>query len=500
MAGSVFISYRREDSAGFAGRIYDRLVTKLAREKVFIDVDNIEPGLDFVKVLSDRVGACDALVAIIGDDWLSICDHEQRRRLDDPHDFVRIEIEAALERDIRVIPVLVNGARMPRSEELPDALKALARRQAIEISHTRFDSDAERLTRALERALQAQQAPEAPGSSTVMPPPISELHEPPAPAAQDPTPRPEETNPKEELDKDEGPAEAPAPAANAGGHEEPERIGQDLRPSEVKDVLAQVDPSLLSNKSKQQHGIDSLEPTSSRASVTEDGSPAISSVEAKERNSTILPADEVKALIAPSTATPTHLARRRVPSLSARKALEWAAASIAASVADSLISVTGVFPRSSINLFGHFFYGPIFSLVLLPVALGIMLWRGGLPRAAAVGAGLLILVLDFAVTALMVGAGTPHTYVGYFISSTLHILAILTVVAIFETRFRTASLWLLVTLTYDSGAMAAYVIFLNSYSSMSYYILVGTARAAAMAILGYWQGSRMLKVGADNGR
>lgn len=159
MKGSVFISYRREDSAGFAGRIYDRLVTRLESGRVFFDVDNIEPGLDFVKVLADRVGNCDALVAIIGEEWLTSANDEHERRLDDPHDFVRIEIEAALQRDIRVIPVLINGARMPRATDLPDPLKPLVRRQAIEISHTRFDSDSERLTRAVQRALD-DQAPE----------------------------------------------------------------------------------------------------------------------------------------------------------------------------------------------------------------------------------------------------------------------------------------------------------------------------------------------------
>ncbi len=156
MKGGVFISYRREDSAGFAGRIYDRLVSRLESGRVFFDVDNIEPGLDFVNVLADRVGDCDALVAIIGEKWLTSANDERERRIDDPHDFVRIEIEAALQRDIRVIPVLINGARMPRSADLPDSLKPLVRRQTIEISHTRFDSDSERLTRAVQRALEHQ--------------------------------------------------------------------------------------------------------------------------------------------------------------------------------------------------------------------------------------------------------------------------------------------------------------------------------------------------------
>ena len=95
------------------------------------------------------MGKCDVLLAVIGKHWISSLDAQNRRRLDDPQDFVRIEIEAALKRGIPVIPVLVDGAPMPRAEELPDGLKGLVRRQAVEISHTRFDTDAERLTEAL---------------------------------------------------------------------------------------------------------------------------------------------------------------------------------------------------------------------------------------------------------------------------------------------------------------------------------------------------------------
>jgi hypothetical protein len=149
MSGGIFISYRRGDSAGFAGRIYDRVASRLTRKRVFFDVDNIDLGADFVRVISDRVAACGALVAIIGRDWLSSTDQQGRRRLDDPDDFVRVEIETALQREIPVIPVLVDGAVMPRKENLPDVLKPLARRQGLEISHLRFDTDLERLTKAL---------------------------------------------------------------------------------------------------------------------------------------------------------------------------------------------------------------------------------------------------------------------------------------------------------------------------------------------------------------
>jgi TPR repeat protein len=162
--GGVFISYRREDSAGFAGRIYDRLTRRLEAKSVFLDVDNIQLGLDFVDVLSEKLRVCDALIAIIGKNWNSSSGEDNGRRLDDPDDFVRIEIEAALQRGIRVIPVLVDGATMPKREHLPESLQKLRRRQAIEISHNRFDSDVERLTHALsliEEELRQREAAEA---------------------------------------------------------------------------------------------------------------------------------------------------------------------------------------------------------------------------------------------------------------------------------------------------------------------------------------------------
>ncbi len=171
MRGGVFICYRRDDTAGFAGRIYDRLKSSLGRESVFIDVDNIPAGRDFVEVLSERVGRCDALVALIGRNWLISADKDNRRRLDDPNDFVRIEIEAALERNVPVIPVLVDGAVMPQANDLPDTLKKLARRQGIEISHNRFDSDAERLTEALAGidGDMLEQSPASPDAGAALP-------------------------------------------------------------------------------------------------------------------------------------------------------------------------------------------------------------------------------------------------------------------------------------------------------------------------------------------
>jgi hypothetical protein len=121
VSGGIFISYRREDSGGYAGRIYDRLATGLDRKNVFMDVDNIEPGVDFVDVLTEHVSKCDALVAVIGKNWISAVDKSNRTRLEDPHDLVRIEIEAARKRGVRVIPVLVDGAAMPKAADLPDS-------------------------------------------------------------------------------------------------------------------------------------------------------------------------------------------------------------------------------------------------------------------------------------------------------------------------------------------------------------------------------------------
>jgi TIR domain len=149
VAGGVFISYRREESAFAARAIHDRVAQRLERENVFLDVDNIDLGVDWFNVLTDRVGACDALVAVIGRNWISNPDAEGRRRIDDADDYVRIEIEAALERNVRVIPVLVDGAAMPKASDLPESLKGLARRQGTEISHARFEADVEKLTLAL---------------------------------------------------------------------------------------------------------------------------------------------------------------------------------------------------------------------------------------------------------------------------------------------------------------------------------------------------------------
>jgi hypothetical protein len=151
--GRIFISYRREETAYPAGWLFDRLAEEYGGAQVFKDVDSIELGDDFVEVISDAVGSTDVLLALIGEEWLTITDEDGRRRLDNPDDFVRLEIEAALTRKVRVIPILVEGARMPRGDELPPSLAPLARRQALELSPSRFAFDTSRLLKVVDRTL-----------------------------------------------------------------------------------------------------------------------------------------------------------------------------------------------------------------------------------------------------------------------------------------------------------------------------------------------------------
>jgi hypothetical protein len=149
-APGIFISYRRKDTAGHAGRLKDALENHFAGG-VFMDVEKIAAGQDFVKAIDDAVGKCSVLLVLIGDQWLSVADSSGRRRLDDPEDFVRREIASALRRDITVIPVLVEGAAMPAPADLPDELKDLSRRNAQEISDTRWGYDVGQLIKELEK-------------------------------------------------------------------------------------------------------------------------------------------------------------------------------------------------------------------------------------------------------------------------------------------------------------------------------------------------------------
>jgi beta-lactam-binding protein with PASTA domain len=149
----IFISYRREDSAGHTGRLFDRLRARLGHDRVFMDITGIEAGFDFVDTIERAIGSCDVLLAVIGPEWLTCADSRGRPRLEDPNDLIRIEIVAALTRKVRVIPVLIAGAAMPSAQSLPDDLRPLARRQATELRDTKWDPDTGDLIGVLERVL-----------------------------------------------------------------------------------------------------------------------------------------------------------------------------------------------------------------------------------------------------------------------------------------------------------------------------------------------------------
>jgi hypothetical protein len=147
----IGISYRRDDAAVYAGRIYDRLSQRFGFDLVFMDVNAILPGEDFVQAIRDRIVTAAAWVVVIGPNWASSANSRRNRRLDDPDDFVRIEVATALERGIPVIPVLVGGAAMPSSEELPRELEKLVRRQAIALDQSSFEHGMDQLIHALEQ-------------------------------------------------------------------------------------------------------------------------------------------------------------------------------------------------------------------------------------------------------------------------------------------------------------------------------------------------------------
>ncbi len=142
---TIFISYRREDSAGQSGRIFDRLVQQFGKGHVYRDIDTITAGEDFVEAVREKINQSDILLALIGPKWLTAADEEGRWRLADENDLVRIEIATALERNMRVIPVLLQGAAIPKIKDLPGELAKLAQRNAVEIRDTNFDLDTEQL-------------------------------------------------------------------------------------------------------------------------------------------------------------------------------------------------------------------------------------------------------------------------------------------------------------------------------------------------------------------
>ena len=156
MTGKIFLNYRRADSKGYTFAIFTVLEQHFSKEQIFMDVDTLLPGVDFVQALEEAVEACDVFLAVIGARWENIKDDQGRRRIDNPEDFVRIEVAHALKRGIPVIPILVDGAQMPSSENLPNDLKGLSRRHAFIIGD-RLRSDVQHLISVLEKTFEHQE-------------------------------------------------------------------------------------------------------------------------------------------------------------------------------------------------------------------------------------------------------------------------------------------------------------------------------------------------------
>lgn len=216
----IFISYRRADSADVSGRIYDRLSDHFGRKAIFKDVDDIPLGVDFKIYLEDAVSRCEVELVIIGPEWLTITDETGQRRLDDPKDFVRIEVEAALKRGIPVVPVLIGGASMPTEHELPDVLEKLACHNGTAVRpDPDFRNDMNRLIQHLERHI-TPPSPWAPlagllwkaalallavvvlgvaaiGGFRLLPPPNGPIHTPVVNDVWQPTADPREVNPRD---------------------------------------------------------------------------------------------------------------------------------------------------------------------------------------------------------------------------------------------------------------------------------------------------------------
>jgi hypothetical protein len=144
----IFISYRVQDTAGETGRLVDALKQHFTDDQIFMDIENLEPGADFTVAISKSLDTCDVFLAIIGPHWIGDRD-PSNIRIQDPNDWVRMEVSTALQRNIRVVPVLVDGAALPKAEQLPEDLQSLLRRQAIEVSNKRWRYDTDQLIQFL---------------------------------------------------------------------------------------------------------------------------------------------------------------------------------------------------------------------------------------------------------------------------------------------------------------------------------------------------------------
>jgi hypothetical protein len=190
-SAKIFITYRREETGPYAGRLYDALVSRFGETNVFMDVE-MAPGEDFVERITEAVSACHALIVVMGPNWATATDEQGNVRLDDPDDFVRLEVQTALRRpDVTPIPVLVAGARMPKGDDLPEPVRSITRRNALELSNVRWRQDVGRLISALEELLEerALARDEASHESVIAHSPISKAaddareHRPPTSAA-----------------------------------------------------------------------------------------------------------------------------------------------------------------------------------------------------------------------------------------------------------------------------------------------------------------------------
>lgn len=182
MGNAIFISYRRDDTEGEAGRLFDDLTRAFGPENVFMDVAGIRPGVDFRTAIEDNVAHCGVLLAIVGPTWVTIANATGERRLDDPNDFVALEIASALKREVPVIPVLVHNAQMPSPGQLPASLESFSYRNSVELTHARWNSDVKLLIEALKAYITPTQSVDEPVHATV-PVQLPAPH-PPATAAQ----------------------------------------------------------------------------------------------------------------------------------------------------------------------------------------------------------------------------------------------------------------------------------------------------------------------------
>ncbi len=146
----LFLSYRRDDTGGRAGRLFDALVTRYGHDAVFQDVNTVQPGLNFVRQVEVAIKSSDVVLVVIGPQWLSSPAPEGGRRVDRPDDFVRRELTMALDADVRVVPVLVDGATLPLAGELPEGIVPLLQRQAVSIDDVSWRQDVDALIRRLE--------------------------------------------------------------------------------------------------------------------------------------------------------------------------------------------------------------------------------------------------------------------------------------------------------------------------------------------------------------